>query len=104
MERGRYVIDDGNAWEKADTVERAVAIISGWYDNLIFEEPTTEGVDIPNFRGILEDTCGGEEPTVVDLQDAINDWIRQIVASKPVAFSGGEYDLPLSVRESGKRR
>ena len=100
MKRGRYTIDDGNAREKADTVERAVAIISGWCDHMRHDDPDFAGVDVPDFRGILEAKCGGgADLTVADLQDAIDEWIRQIVESKKLAFSGGEAELPLSVRD-----
>ena len=99
MKRGRYTIDDGNAREKADTVERAVAIISGWCDHMRHDDPDSDGRAVPDFRGILEAKCGGADLTVAGLQDAIDEWIRQIVESKKLAFSGGEAELPLSVRD-----
>ena len=99
MKRGRDIIDDGNAREKADTVERAVAIISGWCDHMRHDDPDSDGCAVPDFRGILEAKCGGADLTVADLQDAIDEWIRQIVESKQFAFSGGEVELPLSVRD-----
>ena len=99
MKRGLDIIDDGNARGKVDTVERAVAIISGWCDHMRHDDPDSDGCAVPDFRGILEAKCGGADLTVADLQDAIDEWIRQIVASKPFAFSGGETELPLSVRD-----
>ena len=98
MERDRYSIEDGNAYETCSTMDEAISIVESWYDWMEYDDPDTEGVEVPYFRGILSGECGEGEPTVYGLQCAIDEWIREIVESKPEAFSGGVCDLPLSVR------
>ena len=94
-----YSIDDGNAYETCSTMDEAVSIVSEWYDWMVYDDPETEGVEVPDFREILSDECGEGEPTVYGLQCAVNEWIRQIVDSKPEAFPHGVYGLHLSVSD-----
>ena len=104
MERDRYSIDDGNASETCSTMDEAIEIVSEWYDWMVYDDPETEGVEVPDFREILSDKCGEREPTVYGLQCSINEWIRQIVDSKPEVFPHGEYGLHLAVRGIDEKR
>ena len=104
MERDRYNISDGNAYETCSTMDEAIEIVSGWYDHMRYDDPYFAGVDVPDFRGILDSECGGGEPTVYGLQCAINEWIRQIVDSKPEVFPHGEYGLHLAVSDRDENR